>query len=791
MKRRILSIILTLTMCLSLLPATTLTAAAASSKSVKYQFCDENGRNWETVTRSVYTIVTSSQTQWTGGWYVVDRDVTLTDKTITVIGDVHLILKNGCTLTIIGSTGGSGGTGGNGVSGSDGSGGISISNGSSLTIYGQTGQSGELNVIGGDGGSGGTGGDGGRGGNGGHAITGSITIYGGNVIANGGRGGRGGTGGDGGRGSIGGSGGNAVTGSVTIYGGSLAGAGGISGQGGGSNGTGGGTSGSDGKAITGSVNLAAGYVHLTQAGHDETAVEAMEWTGGTNSFPQGTKWVKIQPMRVTGVTVTPAATKIKLGGTMNFTARITVLNPSGIKPLNVTGGAEWAVTGGKKYTITNGILTVKANETAETLTVTAKYGTEEGSAAVTVEQTDSPEQLVGTIEIGDSTVTLPVGGEATPNQDGTVTVPSSSIVSSPDGLSFTVNNEAVLDENGGVTLPGGGSITVRGTTVTVPAKGGTITSNGDGTVNVPSGARVTDRNGKRSTVPPRGGTLSLDGTYEDNPDPLFNSGPSTYPPMVSEPVNGEISVSPKSPKKGDTVIVTPAPNRNYEVGNVLVKNSGGSKLEVKHNLDGTYSFTQPSEAVTIEVTFVPWSQAMPFFDIWPGDWCYEAVRYVSSRGIMGGYSNGFFRPDAQLSRAMLAQVLYNMAGGVPVNYLTQYNDVPADAWYADAVSWAASEGIVSGYSDGSFKPDAPITREQFAVMLYRFQQSQGGGSTGERMLRPDYTDAETINVYAREAVTWCTMNGILGGYSDGTLRPKGLTTRAQAASMLMRFCEKS
>lgn len=784
MRQKVLSVILTLAMCLSLLPAMTLTAAAA--KSVSYQTCDENGEKWETAARSDYTVVTSSQTQWTGGWYVVNSSVTLTDKTVSVVGDVHLILKNGCTLTIIGSSGGGGGDAGSGVAGSDGGTGISILSGGSLTVYGQTGHSGELNVIGGSGGNGGGGGQGGSGGNGGNAINGNITVYGGSVIAKGGNGGSGGTGDTGG---TGGSGGSAINGSIAIYAGSLTGTGGSGGAGGGSGGIGSGIGGSDSKAVTGAVDFADGYVHLTRAGRDEDAAEVLEWTGSPNSFPQDVKWVKIQSMRVTGVTVTPAAIKIKPGGIVNFAAKITVLTPSGVDPLNVTKGASWTVTGGKPYTMTDGKLTVKANETAQTLTVTAKFGTEAGSATVTLEQADSPAQLVGMAEIGGTTVMPPDGGSATPNGDGTMTVPGGSIITPPGGPSITVSKQAVVDEDGSITLPGGGSATVSGTTVTLPAKGGTITSNEDGTLTVPPASVVVNKNGERNVVPARGGTIAQDGTYTVNPNPVLSDTPATYPPTVSKPANGNVSVSPSSPKVGDTVTISPAPNGDYEVGNVTVRDSSGSKLQVKDNLNGTYSFIQPGETVTIQVTFVPWSQEMPFFDIRPDDWCYDAVRYVNSRGIMGGYSDGNFRPNIQLSRAMLAQVLYNLAGGVPANYQIQYHDVPEGAWYAEAVRWAASEGIITGYSDGSFRPDASITREQFAVMLYRFERSRNGGSAGEWMLRPDYADAERIGDYAREAVIWCTMNGILGGYGDGTLRPKGQTTRAQAAAMLTRFSE--
>lgn len=140
----------------------------------------------------------------------------------------------------------------------------------------------------------------------------------------------------------------------------------------------------------------------------------MEWTGSSSGFPLEAKWAKIQPMRVSGVTVTPAAVKLIPGETINFTARVTVLTPMGVDPLNVTTGAAWTVTGGKGYSMADGRLTVKANETAQALTVTAKYGTDSGSATVEVDQAVSPEQLTGIEQIG---------GTLTSNSDGAVGSP--------------------------------------------------------------------------------------------------------------------------------------------------------------------------------------------------------------------------------------------------------------------------------------------------------------------------------------------------------------------------------
>ena len=161
-----------------------------------------------------------------------------------------------------------------------------------------------------------------------------------------------------------------------------------------------------------------------------------------------------------------------------------------------------------------------------------------------------------------------------------------------------------------------------------------------------------------------------------------------------------------------------------------------------------------------------------------------------SRGLMNGYGDGTFGPDDTLSRAMLAQILYNVSGGIPVNYLLQYDDVPAEIWYTEAVRWVTGEGVVSGYGNGKFGPDDSITREQLAVMLYRYEQSRGGGFTGDWMFQLDYSDVADVSDWAYEAMCRCSMNDIVEGKGDGILDPKGQAARAEAAAMLMRFLSR-
>ena len=149
---------------------------------------------------------------------------------------------------------------------------------------------------------------------------------------------------------------------------------------------------------------------------------------------------------------------------------------------------------------------------------------------------------------------------------------------------------------------------------------------------------------------------------------------------------------------------------------------------------------------------------------------------------MNGYSNGRFGANDTLSRAQLAQILFNKEGRPGVDYLLDFSDVGGRSWYAEAVRWAASQGIVSGYGNGTFGPNDPITREQLAVMLWRYSGSPAAASK-----ELDFNDESQISGYALEAMRWAVENGILNGYGDGRLGPKGQATRAQAAQILKNF----
>lgn len=170
-----------------------------------------------------------------------------------------------------------------------------------------------------------------------------------------------------------------------------------------------------------------------------------------------------------------------------------------------------------------------------------------------------------------------------------------------------------------------------------------------------------------------------------------------------------------------------------------------------------------------------------FQDVGQNDWFASAVRYVTGKSLMNGKSTTAFAPNENMSRAMLATVLYRMSGET-AEADSSFRDVSSSAYYAAAVNWASSEGIVNGTGANAFSPNASITREQLAAMLYRY--------AGEPSVSADlsaYTDTDDISPYASKAVEWCVAKGILSGKSATRLAPQDTATRAECAAMLQRF----
>ena len=255
--------------------------------------------------------------------------------------------------------------------------------------------------------------------------------------------------------------------------------------------------------------------------------------------------------------------------------------------------------------------------------------------------------------------------------------------------------------------------------------------------------------------------------------------------------NGTISVD-RYATEGDNVTITVSPDEAYMLDELTVT-TGGKEVEVKDNGDGTYTFKMPSADAKIVVTFAedpdwepePEEPAMPFTDVNDNDWFYDVVLYAYDNGLMTGVSATEFAPNQTTTRGMIVSMLARLEGVTSAED-AGFADVAANDWYATAVNWAASVGVVNGYEDNTFRPNAPITREQMAAILYNYADYKGYDVSARADLS-DYADAASISSWAEDVLAWANAEGLINGMTATTIDPQGATTRAQTAAMFERF----
>jgi len=263
----------------------------------------------------------------------------------------------------------------------------------------------------------------------------------------------------------------------------------------------------------------------------------------------------------------------------------------------------------------------------------------------------------------------------------------------------------------------------------------------------------------------------------------------TYAPSVERTENGSVSVTPKYPGEGDKVTIKTASKAGYMLVGIVVTDKKGNEVRLINNGDGTYSFTQPVGKVKIRVDYEPERcLSEEFTDLDSDAWYHEAVEYVLRQGLLIGVGEGLFAPCLEMSRGMFVTALWSLEGKPVVNYALNFNDATTDSWYTEAVRWAASLGIVSGYGNGDFGAEDPLTREQLACVLWRYAKYKGiDVSAGEDTDILSYNDAFKISEYAIPAMQWVCGAGIIDGKDGGILDPKGFATRAEGTQMLMRY----
>lgn len=283
---------------------------------------------------------------------------------------------------------------------------------------------------------------------------------------------------------------------------------------------------------------------------------------------------------------------------------------------------------------------------------------------------------------------------------------------------------------------------------------------------------------------------SIDCDYKAPSRPSHSSGSDndpSYSISADKAEHGSITVSPRYAERGDTVTITVKPDSGYVLETITVKDSKGDELKLTDKGSGKYTFTMPTGKVEVKATFMDDNAMLNFFLDVPADsYYYDAVLWAAKQGITGGTDAEHFSPNVSCARDQLVTFLWRTAGKPAVDYAMSFSDVSTDAYYIEAVRWAASLGIVSGYGDGRFGVNNPITREQMAVMLYRFAKAQGMDTTQDGMEVREFDDFEQVSAYAGEAMAWAVNTGILKG-ADNQLMPKAPCTRAQIVTMLHRL----
>ena len=272
----------------------------------------------------------------------------------------------------------------------------------------------------------------------------------------------------------------------------------------------------------------------------------------------------------------------------------------------------------------------------------------------------------------------------------------------------------------------------------------------------------------------------------------YPSGSTSYAITVSKADNGTVTASRTRGTKGLTVTLTVKADEGYKLDTITVTDKNGNEIKLTDKGDGKYTFTMPASAVTVKASFAkddaPVETGLPFTDVKAGDWFYEAVKYAYDNKLMDGTSSTTFAPLMTTNRAMIVTILWRLEGSPVVNYAMNFSDVESGVWYTEAVRWAAAEGIVKGYSDTVFAPDDTVTREQLATILYRYAEYKEYDVSAKGDLTT-FADGSTVSTWAADGMTWAVGAQLITGKDGGKLDPTGTATRAEVATILMRFCE--
>ena len=293
------------------------------------------------------------------------------------------------------------------------------------------------------------------------------------------------------------------------------------------------------------------------------------------------------------------------------------------------------------------------------------------------------------------------------------------------------------------------------------------------------------------------GAVIPNGNYDPNitylPGTLTIQEKPSYRITVQPVEHGTIVSDLDTAEEGDTVTLTTKPAEGYLLDTLTVTSDAlaPGTVSVKAMGEGIYTFSMPAGNVTVSGTMVPEEATQewppfPFDDVSEDDWYYDSVYYVYAYGLMNGAAEATFNPDGATTRGMLVTILYRMEGSPQGGGWSPFTDVDPELYYAQPIAWAAWNGIVKGITETTFSPDAPVTRQQMAAILYRYAAWKKWDVSQQGNLF-QFTDWEQIQEYARTPLAWASAAGLIQGKENNILDPAGTATRAQVATLLQRF----
>lgn len=264
----------------------------------------------------------------------------------------------------------------------------------------------------------------------------------------------------------------------------------------------------------------------------------------------------------------------------------------------------------------------------------------------------------------------------------------------------------------------------------------------------------------------------------------FRSG--VHKVYVDTVTDGKLTVSDDWAKYGQIVYITAVPDYGCTLSSLSVRTATGDSVRVYNAQKAdTYYFYMPDQYVSVSAVFTGKYTSLPFNDVSYGDWYYDAVQFVYSKGIMDGVDYYKFAPNGTITRGMILTMLWRMAGEPFEMPVTSFTDVEIGRYYTTAVAWACRNGIADGMGESTFGPNDAITREELVTLLYRYAQYFGHSCIGTSI--EGFADAGSVSSYAYNAMCWAYKAGVVTGTTGSRLNPQGTASRAEAAQMIMSF----